>query len=55
MSLYRFPPFEFDTHTGRLRKHGLRIKLQQKSQIVLTALLENHGKPVSRFELYRLL
>lgn len=53
MGLYRFSPFEFDSGTGRLAKHGLRVKLQQKPQIVLTALLEGFGKTVTRQELYQ--
>lgn len=52
MSLYKFPPFDFDTSTGRLSKYGHRIKLQRKPQMVLAALLEEPGKTVSRQDLY---
>ena len=53
MAIYRFPPYEFDPVAGRLHKHGLRIKLQRKPQIVLTALLEEHGRTLTRQELYK--
>jgi len=53
MGIHKFSPFEFDSGTGRLQKYGLRIKLQQKPQIVLAALLEEPGKTVSRQELYK--
>lgn len=52
MIVYKFPPFEFHPGTGRLRKHGLRIKLQQKPQLILTALLGRPGETVTRQELY---
>ena len=35
----RFGAFEFDLHTGELRKHGLRIKLQGQPIDVLLMLL----------------
>src|SRR5690348_12618822 len=53
MIVYKFRPFEFDPRSGQLRKHGLRIKLQQKPQIILTALLERAGETLSRQELYQ--
>jgi len=53
MIVYKFPPFEFDPLSGQLRKHGLRIKLQQKPQIILTALLERAGETLTRQELYQ--
>lgn len=53
MPVYRFPPFEFDSTSGRLQKYSLRLKLQQKPQIVLSALLEQPGKTVTRKELYQ--
>jgi DNA-binding winged helix-turn-helix (wHTH) protein/tetratricopeptide (TPR) repeat protein len=52
MPVYRFPPFEFDSDTGRLLKHGLRVKLQRKPQLVLACLLDEPGNTVSRQELY---
>lgn len=53
MCLYRFRPFEFDSTSGRLRKHGLRIKLQPKPQTLLTILLEEPGQTVLRQHLYQ--
>lgn len=53
MAIYKFPPYEFDPDAGRLYKHGLRIKLQRKPQIVLAALLEERGKILTRQELYK--
>lgn len=49
----RFGSFEFDQQIGELRKHGLRIKLQQKPMQVLAILLEKPGSIVSREELQR--
>lgn len=48
MPIYRFPPFEFNPGTGRLTKHGRRIKLQPKLQVLLTALLQERGTTLSR-------
>jgi Tol biopolymer transport system component/DNA-binding winged helix-turn-helix (wHTH) protein len=47
----RFGPFEVDFETGELRKHGLRLKLQDKPLRVLQALIEKPGKLVTREEL----
>ena len=44
----RFGAFEFDAQTGELRKHGLKIKLQQKPVQILKILLEQPGRVVSR-------
>lgn len=49
----RFGPFEVDLHTRELRKHGLRIKLQEKPFRILTLLLERPGESVAREELRR--
>jgi eukaryotic-like serine/threonine-protein kinase len=53
MAIYRFPPYEFDPDAGRLHKHGLRVKLQRKPQILLAALLEERGKILTREELHK--
>jgi eukaryotic-like serine/threonine-protein kinase len=53
MAIYRFPPYEFDPDAGRLQKDGLRIKLQRQPQIVLTALLEERGRILTRQELHK--
>jgi TolB-like protein/DNA-binding winged helix-turn-helix (wHTH) protein/Tfp pilus assembly protein PilF len=47
----RFGVFEVDLRTGELRKHGLRIRLQQQPFQVLEALLQRPGEIVTRDEL----
>jgi TolB-like protein/DNA-binding winged helix-turn-helix (wHTH) protein/Flp pilus assembly protein TadD len=49
----RFGVFELDLRAGELRKHGLRIRLQEQPFRVLAMLLENHGEVVAREELQR--
>jgi serine/threonine protein kinase/Tol biopolymer transport system component/DNA-binding winged helix-turn-helix (wHTH) protein len=53
--LVRFAAFEFDSQTGELRKHGLKIKLSGQPIEVLTLLLEHPGEMVTREELQRIL
>jgi Tol biopolymer transport system component/DNA-binding winged helix-turn-helix (wHTH) protein len=48
---YRFAAFEVDFRTFELRKHGLKIKLQEKPIRILQALLERPGMLVTRAEL----
>src|SRR5712692_3631941 len=48
---YRFGDFEVDLHTGDLRKHGHRIRLQEKPFQILSLLLERAGEVVTRDEL----
>src|SRR5580704_12600237 len=50
---FRFSSFELNTRTGELRKHGLRIRLQEQPFQVLTVLLETPGELVTREELRR--
>jgi TolB-like protein/DNA-binding winged helix-turn-helix (wHTH) protein/Tfp pilus assembly protein PilF len=47
----RFGPFEADLRSGELRKHGVRLKLQDQPFQVLTLLLEHAGDIVTREEL----
>ena len=47
----RFGVFELDLRAGELRKHGLRIRLQEQPFRVLAMLLEHPGEVVSREEL----
>ena len=47
----RFGVFEIDIRAGELRKHGLRIRLQEQPFQVLTILLEHPGEIVTREEL----
>jgi DNA-binding winged helix-turn-helix (wHTH) protein len=48
VQVYRFGPFELDTHTAELRKFGVRIKLQDQPRQILLLLLECGGEIVSR-------
>jgi TolB-like protein/Tfp pilus assembly protein PilF len=48
-----FGPFEADARSGELRKHGLRVQVQDKSFGVLVALLEHAGELVTREELVK--
>ena len=50
-SLIRFGAFEADLDTEELRKHGLRIKLQDQPFQILALLLEHPGQVVTREEL----
>jgi len=43
--------FEVDLRAAELRKHGVRIKLQDQPFRILSRLLENHGDIVTREEL----
>ena len=49
--VFRFAAFQADLRRGELRKHGLRIKLQDQPFKFLAALLEDPGEVVSRDEL----
>lgn len=49
----RFGPYEIDTAAAELRKHGLRVQLQEQPFRILTALLERPGELVSRDDLIR--
>ena len=44
----RFGVFELDLHAGELRKHGLRVHLQEQPFQVLATLLEQPGEVVTR-------
>src|SRR5215467_16306237 len=46
-----FGPFEADLRSGELRKHGVRLKLQEQPFQVLALLLEHAGEVVTREEL----
>jgi TolB-like protein/DNA-binding winged helix-turn-helix (wHTH) protein/Flp pilus assembly protein TadD len=49
----RFGVFELDLRAGELRKHGLRVRLQEQPFQVLATLLEHPGEVVTREELQR--
>ena len=47
----RFSVFEVDVRAAELRKHGVRIKLQDQPFRILSRLLEHPGDIVTREEL----
>jgi len=49
----RFGVFEVDLRTGELRKHGLRMRLQEQPFQVLAMLLERSGEVITREELQK--
>src|SRR6266704_2612032 len=49
--IYRFGLFEADLGSRELRKHGIRVRLQEKPFLVLTELLRRPGEVVTREEL----
>ena len=49
----RFGVFELDLHAGELRKHGLRVRLQEQLFQILAMLLEHPGEVVTREELQK--
>src|SRR5882757_8017298 len=49
----RFGIFELDLRAGELRKHGLRIRIQEQPSQVLALLLEHSGDVVNREELQK--
>jgi TolB-like protein/DNA-binding winged helix-turn-helix (wHTH) protein/Flp pilus assembly protein TadD len=49
----RFGVFELDLRTGELRKHGLRVRLQEQPFQILAMLLEHPGEVVTREELQK--
>ena len=50
---HRFGVFELDLRKGELRKHGVRLKLQQQPLQVLGILLERAGGLVTREEIQK--
>jgi DNA-binding winged helix-turn-helix (wHTH) protein/TolB-like protein len=53
VSQFRFGAFEVDVARGEIRKHGLRVKLHEKSFSLLALLLERPGEIVSHDEIRR--
>lgn len=51
--IFRFGTFELDTGDGELRKHGVRLRLQDQPLKILLALLEKPGEVVPREDLVR--
>jgi TolB-like protein/DNA-binding winged helix-turn-helix (wHTH) protein/Tfp pilus assembly protein PilF len=52
---FRFGVFELDLRAGELRKHGLRIRLQEQPLQVLATLVQHPGEVVTREELQKML
>ena len=48
---FRFGPFELDTHTREIYKHGLKLKLQGHPIAILVMLLERPGELITREEI----
>jgi TolB-like protein/DNA-binding winged helix-turn-helix (wHTH) protein/Tfp pilus assembly protein PilF len=51
--LIHFGAFELDSASGDLRKHGIKIKLQEQPLQILQQLLEHPGEVITREELQR--
>jgi TolB-like protein/DNA-binding winged helix-turn-helix (wHTH) protein/Tfp pilus assembly protein PilF len=49
----RFGVFELDLSAGELRKHGLKIRIQEQPFQVLVMLVQNAGKVVTREDLQK--
>jgi eukaryotic-like serine/threonine-protein kinase len=47
----RFGPFEVDSRSGEIYKHGIRLKLQDQPFQILVLLMERPGEVVTREEL----
>jgi DNA-binding winged helix-turn-helix (wHTH) protein/dipeptidyl aminopeptidase/acylaminoacyl peptidase len=50
--IVRFGAFEFNPHSGELRKHGLKIKIQDQPLQILVLLLEQPGQVVTREQVH---
>src|SRR6185369_16834899 len=48
---FRFGVFELNRATGELRKHGVKLKLQDQPAQILALLLEHPGEVVTREEI----
>lgn len=51
--LFQFGAFELDPHSGELRKHGIKLKLQHQPLQILGILLERPGEVVTREEIQK--
>src|SRR5437588_10148256 len=52
-NVIRFGAYEFEPHTGELRKEGMRIRLEGQPVAILKMLLERPGELVAREDLQR--
>jgi DNA-binding winged helix-turn-helix (wHTH) protein len=53
--VYQFGAYEFDPHARQLRKHGIRIKLQEQPLRILEQLVEHPGTLITRAEIQQVL
>ncbi len=53
LRVVRFGAFEADLQSGELRKHGLKLRLQDQPFQILAMLLERRGEVVTREELHQ--
>ena len=51
--VHQFGAFELDAHSGELRKHGMKLKLQHQPLQILAILLERSGEVVTREEIQK--
>jgi DNA-binding winged helix-turn-helix (wHTH) protein len=51
----RFDAYEVDFETGKLLKHGVRIRIQDQPLRILEFLMKHPGQVITREELIRLL
>jgi DNA-binding winged helix-turn-helix (wHTH) protein len=50
-SVFKFDAFELDTRAGELFKHGIKLRLQPQPAQILTILLAQPGRVITREEL----
>ncbi len=53
--IFRFGPFEADFERGELRKHGMKIRIEDKPFQILEILLKKPGRLITRKELQAVL
>ena len=51
--IFQFGVFELNRHTGELRKHGVKLKLQDQPFQILILLLEHPGEVVTRSDIQK--
>lgn len=51
--VFQFGVFELNSRTGELRKHGIKLKLQDQPLQILTLLLEHAGEVVTRSDIQK--
>jgi Tol biopolymer transport system component/DNA-binding winged helix-turn-helix (wHTH) protein len=54
-AIHQFGVFELDLRTGELRKHGIRLKLQQQPLQVLSILVGRAGEVITREDIQKAL